>query len=111
LRHRRALRAEATTWWADSSRVVGAHPEVVVLRDIHGDVGVSQQGGRVLAVGTGDHDLDAGLHVQVDVVHPERGVQGALVLGHVLAGGGCLLVLLVEEGCDGAEEFRGRRCS
>src|SRR5664280_1449363 len=51
---------------AVDGRVVGEHPQVLALRDVHGDVGALQQGGGVRAVLPGQHDPDAGLDVQVE---------------------------------------------
>src|SRR5660397_36663 len=51
---------------AVDGRVVGEHPQVLTLLDVHGDVGALQQGGGVRAVLAGQHDPDAGLDVQVE---------------------------------------------
>src|ERR1019366_10342661 len=53
------------------SRVVGEHGLGLRLGHVHGDVRVLQQGGGVLTVFAGDHDPNAGLHVQVDALDVE----------------------------------------
>ena len=55
--------------------VVDRQPEVRLLGDVHGDVGVLQQRGEVGAVLRGDGDADAGLDVEADPLEDERGRQ------------------------------------
>ena len=57
------------------ARVVTKHPKMLALGDIHRDVGALHQDNGVVAVLTGDHHPDAGLHVQVHAVDLERGLQ------------------------------------
>ena len=64
--------------------VIHHHAPFLLLRDVHGDVGMLQQRLRIGAVRAGDDYADAGVDVEFDAFDPEGFAQGLTqARGHI----------------------------